>query len=49
MPACHAGGREFESRPDRKKSSLTKVKELFCVSVVQLGSYIGSSQLRGSF
>ena len=21
MPACHAGGRGFESRPDRKKSS----------------------------
>ena len=21
MPACHAGGRGFESRPDRKKAS----------------------------
>jgi hypothetical protein len=22
IPACHAGGRGFESRPDRKKASL---------------------------
>ncbi len=23
MPACHAGGREFKSRPDRKKPETT--------------------------
>ena len=24
MPACHAGGREFESRPDRQNKALAK-------------------------
>ena len=29
IPACHAGGRGFESRPDRKKQALHKVKGFF--------------------
>lgn len=28
MPACHAGGREFESRPDRK--AFLQMVEGFC-------------------
>gem|GEM_PF-4667074 len=30
MPACHAGGREFESRPDRKQSLSSQDGRLFC-------------------
>ena len=30
MPACHAGGREFESRPDRKERK-SKRPALFCL------------------
>ncbi len=29
MPACHAGGREFESRPDRLKSPSVHIEGLF--------------------
>lgn len=33
MPACHAGGREFESRPDRSQKQGVRVKSdslFFC-------------------
>ena len=30
MPACHAGGREFESRPDRLEALECKFKGFFC-------------------
>ena len=30
IPACHAGGRGFESRPHRKKSSSEYFRRLFC-------------------
>ena len=36
MPACHAGGREFESRPDRKFSSSSIIGELFLSLVIPL-------------
>ena len=33
IPACHAGGREFESRPDRKiAKSLSEMKGFFIVT-----------------
>ncbi len=32
IPACHAGGREFESRPDRKLQNSSKKLGLFFVS-----------------
>ncbi len=30
MPACHAGGRGFESRPFRKNPLITLIKGFFC-------------------
>jgi hypothetical protein len=37
MPACHAGGREFESRPDRKNKALAikKARALFFVIIMR--------------
>ncbi len=35
-PACHAGGREFESRPDRTKKSRYLIRDsgFFCFDAV---------------
>ena len=32
IPACHAGGRGFESRPDRKTASIF-LKRFFCYTM----------------
>ena len=32
IPACHAGGREFESRPDRQQKKPVKLTGFFFVS-----------------
>ena len=45
IPACHAGGREFESRPDRKSTSFDEVlfffkKNFFLVRLFALLLYI---------
>ena len=31
IPACHAGGRGFESRPYRKEESIAKAVLSFCI------------------
>ena len=35
MPACHAGGREFESRPDRKSASHKDLRFCFYKQIVE--------------
>ena len=35
MPACHAGGREFESRPDRSKRKSKRPALLFYNQIVE--------------
>ena len=34
MPACHAGGRGFESRPDRKTSDNLLIIRGFLISII---------------
>ena len=36
IPACHAGGRGFESRPDRKKHFRNEVLFLFCKDSISI-------------
>ena len=36
IPACHAGGRGFESRPYRKEESIAKAVLSFCICLSHL-------------
>ena len=36
IPACHAGGREFESRPYRRKQMTERLSAFFIESIVPL-------------
>jgi hypothetical protein len=45
MPACHAGGRGFESRPVRKKKSLKRGFFLFTVAMSEAYNFIAAWQL----
>ena len=36
IPACHAGGRGFESRPYRKEESIAKAVLSFCIDTYRI-------------
>ena len=48
IPACHAGGRGFESRPDRKRKAFHESGRLFCFSSSIKLAYVCRAEKKGN-